>query len=93
MEYGDLVCHDFSWRADCERSNVGTGPTCGPSSVAVGQIIYQLTSNYSAIGVFRNVKVASYGKVLEQQIAQAQDKQGPGDLATLIRSRGTWTVE
>ncbi len=45
------------------------------------------------LGIFRNVKVASYGKVLEQQIAQAQEKKGSGDLAALIRSRGTWTVE
>jgi 2-oxoglutarate ferredoxin oxidoreductase subunit beta len=45
------------------------------------------------LGIFRNVGVASYGKVLEQQIALAQEKKGPGDLAELIRSRGTWTVE
>jgi len=45
------------------------------------------------LGVFRNVPVPSYGKLLEQQIALAQENQGPGDLAKVIRSRGTWTVE
>ncbi|MDK1037807.1 MAG: 2-oxoacid:ferredoxin oxidoreductase subunit beta [Actinomycetota bacterium] len=44
------------------------------------------------LGIFRNVPVPSYGRLLEQQIAQAQKKQGPGDLAKVIRSRGTWTV-
>jgi hypothetical protein len=38
------------------------------------------------------VKVPSYGKVLEQQVAAEHEKKGPGDLAALIRSRGTWTV-
>jgi 2-oxoglutarate ferredoxin oxidoreductase subunit beta len=45
------------------------------------------------LGVFRNVEVPSYGKVLEQQVAAAQAKKGPGDLASLVRSRGTWTVD
>ncbi len=45
------------------------------------------------LGVFRNVKVPSYGKVLEQQIAAAQTDKGAGDMAKLIRSRGTWTVD
>ena len=45
------------------------------------------------LGIFRNVPVPSYGRLLEDQIAQAREKQGPGDLAKIIRSRGTWTVE
>ncbi len=45
------------------------------------------------LGIFRNVPVPSYGRLLEEQITQAREKQGPGDLAKVIRSRGTWTVE
>jgi 2-oxoglutarate ferredoxin oxidoreductase subunit beta len=45
------------------------------------------------LGVFRNVEVADYAREMEQQIAEAQVKKGPGDLADLIRSRGTWHVE
>ena len=45
------------------------------------------------LGIFRDVESASYGRALERQIAAAQEKRGPGDLATLLRSRGTWTVE
>jgi hypothetical protein len=29
---------------------------------------------------------------MERQIAEAQKDKGPGDLATLLRSRGTWEV-
>jgi len=37
--------------------------------------------------------VPSYGRLLDEQITQAKEKKGPGDLAKVIRSRGTWTVE
>jgi hypothetical protein len=39
------------------------------------------------------VPAPSYGRLLEEQIAQAREKKGPGNLAKVIRSRGTWTVE
>ena len=45
------------------------------------------------LGIFRNVPVPSYGRLLDEQITQAKEKKGPGDLAKVIRSRGTWTVE
>lgn len=44
------------------------------------------------LGIFRNVPVPSYGRLLEEQIAEAQEKRGLGDIAKVIRSRGTWTV-
>ena len=45
------------------------------------------------LGIFRDVQAPSYGHMMAQQIAAAQEKRGPGDMAKLIRSRGTWTVE
>ncbi len=45
------------------------------------------------LGIFRNVDVQNYGEEMERQIAEAQSKNGPGDLAKLIRSRGTWIVD
>lgn len=45
------------------------------------------------LGVFRNVPVPSYNRLLEHHITQAREKKGPGDLAKVIRSRGTWKVE
>ena len=44
------------------------------------------------LGIFRNVEVPNYGREMERQIAEAQAQKGPGDLAQLVRSRGTWTV-
>jgi 2-oxoglutarate/2-oxoacid ferredoxin oxidoreductase subunit beta len=45
------------------------------------------------LGIFRQVKRPTYEAQLEYQVAAARKKQGPGDLAALIRSHGTWTVD
>ncbi|HEX2153203.1 MAG TPA: 2-oxoacid:ferredoxin oxidoreductase subunit beta [Acidimicrobiia bacterium] len=44
------------------------------------------------LGIFRRVKRPTYESQLEHQVAAARAKQGPGDLAALIRSHGTWEV-
>ena len=45
------------------------------------------------IGVFRDVPRSSYEQDVKQQLVDAQEKSGPGDLSQLIRSQGTWMVE
>jgi 2-oxoglutarate ferredoxin oxidoreductase subunit beta len=45
------------------------------------------------VGVFRAVDRPDYGAELDRQLAQAQDRSGPGDLSALLRSGATWTVE
>jgi 2-oxoglutarate/2-oxoacid ferredoxin oxidoreductase subunit beta len=44
------------------------------------------------IGVFRAVERPTYGEELQRQLAEAQDRQGPGDLAGLLHSGATWEV-
>jgi 2-oxoglutarate ferredoxin oxidoreductase subunit beta len=44
------------------------------------------------VGVFRAVERPDYGTSTSQQLAAAQEKQGPGDLAALLSSGSTWTV-
>ena len=44
------------------------------------------------VGVFRAVERPDYGDEVDRQLAAAQERQGPGDLATLLRSGGTWEV-
>jgi len=44
------------------------------------------------VGVFRAVDRAEYAGEVSRQIAAAQDQRGPGDLAALLRSGGTWQV-
>jgi 2-oxoglutarate ferredoxin oxidoreductase subunit beta len=44
------------------------------------------------IGVFRAVERPDYGSAMTAQLLEAQERQGPGDLAALLRSASTWTV-
>ena len=45
------------------------------------------------IGIFREVKRASYGEAMQAQLVEAQSQKGPGDLHALVTQAGTWTVE
>jgi 2-oxoglutarate ferredoxin oxidoreductase subunit beta len=45
------------------------------------------------IGVFRAVEKPTYEALLEAQIEEAIHARGPGDLAALLHSGDTWTVE
>ncbi len=45
------------------------------------------------VGVFRAVDRAAYGVSMQQQLAEAAERSGPGDLNALLRSGPTWTVE
>lgn len=44
------------------------------------------------VGVFRSVRRAEYATVAAQQLAVAQDNNGPGDLKALLHSQPTWEV-
>ncbi len=43
-------------------------------------------------GVFRQVDRSEFAGAVSGQLAAASEKKGPGDLETLLRSNGTWTV-
>ena len=45
------------------------------------------------LGVFRDVQRPAYGDGMEHQLRTAADQQGPGDLARLLSSGDTWTVD
>ena len=44
------------------------------------------------MGVFRSVERPDYGAGVSTQLLQASQRKGPGDLAELLRSNGTWQV-
>ncbi len=44
-------------------------------------------------GIFRSVDRGDYGTLVGRQMAEASSKKGPGDLASLLRSTGTWMVD
>jgi 2-oxoglutarate ferredoxin oxidoreductase subunit beta len=43
-------------------------------------------------GVFRAVERPEYAAGVGHQLVQAAEAKGPGDLAALLRSNGTWSV-
>jgi len=45
------------------------------------------------IGVFRDIDRPVYDEQVSEQLAEAVERSGPGDLAALIGSGATWTVE
>ncbi len=45
------------------------------------------------IGVFRSVERPEYGQGMSRQLLAAQERKGPGSIADLLRSGGTWTVD
>jgi 2-oxoglutarate ferredoxin oxidoreductase subunit beta len=45
------------------------------------------------IGIFRNVDRPVYEADMERQIADATATKGPGDLAAVLRTNATWTVD
>jgi len=44
-------------------------------------------------GIFRSVERGEYASMVSDQLVQAGEKKGPGDLTSLLRSNGTWTIE
>ncbi len=44
------------------------------------------------IGVFRAVERPTYDELVQGQLLGAQERQGPGDLAGLLASGGTWEI-
>jgi 2-oxoglutarate ferredoxin oxidoreductase subunit beta len=44
------------------------------------------------IGVFRDVQRPAYDDLMNAQVQHETDRTGPGDLATLLRGRDTWTI-
>ena len=45
------------------------------------------------MGIFRSVRRPTYEEGMHRQIAEAQERKGPGDLEKLVTSSGSWTVE
>jgi len=45
------------------------------------------------VGVFREVQRPSYSDLLTQQISDAKERRGAGELSTLVRGDNTWLVE
>jgi 2-oxoglutarate ferredoxin oxidoreductase subunit beta len=51
------------------------------------------TFEHTPIGIFRNFVRPSYDEQLRDQLDEAIDHQGPGDLASLLSSGDTWRID
>ena len=75
---GDLLVHD-EHREDPALAFALSRLAAGPTSP-------------TPVGVFRDVERPTYEGAVQTQIAEAVERQGPGDLAALLSSGATWDV-
>ena len=65
------------------------------SDVSIANMLAQM--EYPAmpvpVGVFRQIDRPTYGEALDQQITDARERHGEGDLEALLRGPNTWLVE
>jgi len=47
----------------------------------------------SPMGIFRSFESLSYGEALEAQVTDATERRGRGDIADLLTSAGTWSLD
>jgi 2-oxoglutarate ferredoxin oxidoreductase subunit beta len=52
-----------------------------------------MTNGVAPVGVFRDVEQPVYDDLLAEQIDQAVEQRGQGDLEALLRAGDTWTIE
>nr|WP_133743472.1 2-oxoacid:ferredoxin oxidoreductase subunit beta [Actinorugispora endophytica] len=91
-EYGELVVADVAeagedrvLRHDAHRTDPGY-------AFALSRLD-RPAFEHVPVGLFRSVRRPSYDEMLNGQIAEAETTQGRGDLAALLASGDTWTVE
>jgi len=78
---------------DVEASELFVHDETSPNA-ALAYLLSQLdTPEFPVpLGVFRDIKRSHYGELLEDQISQAQQKLGKGDLRKHMHAGETWTV-
>jgi len=91
MRDGQAVVADV---ADVDESQLIVHNESNPAATqafALSQLASDNTSP-TPFGVFRAVSAPEYGEAVNQQLLQANEQKGPGDLKDLLRSGATWTV-
>jgi len=87
---GRLEIADVS---DTDPAQIITHDVHGPPSLAFTLAhLSQGPTEPTCIGVFREVRRATYGEAVHDQIARARERSGDGDLEALLTGGDTWTV-
>ncbi|MEV7299003.1 2-oxoacid:ferredoxin oxidoreductase subunit beta [Streptomyces clavifer] len=66
--------------------------TSPATAFALSRLADPDTLHHTPIGIFRDVERPVYDTLMTDQLEAAVDRDGKGDLATLLRGRETWTV-
>ena len=61
-------------------------------AVALSRLSEVHTLQDTPIGIFRDVKRPSYDRLVREQLDEAREKKGAGDLQALVRGNDTWLV-
>jgi 2-oxoglutarate ferredoxin oxidoreductase subunit beta len=64
-----------------------------PSVAFAVSRITHATHGKAPLGVFRDVERPVYDELMTEQLERAREKRGAGDLAELLQSGDTWTIE
>jgi 2-oxoglutarate ferredoxin oxidoreductase subunit beta len=108
LEHGKPIVFDGGAKAVIMRNGEATivdSNSVDPSAILVhdetrpnSSVAYALSRlshgpyGPTPLGIFRNVSRPTYDSEVNRQVEGAREKMGEGDLAELIKSRGTWTV-
>ncbi|ASU85701.1 2-oxoacid:ferredoxin oxidoreductase subunit beta [Nocardiopsis gilva YIM 90087] len=91
-EYGELGVADIAdvgeeriLRHDAHRADPGF-------AFALSRLDYP-AFDHVPVGIFRDVARPTYDELMAEQLSEAQATQGRGELASLLASGDTWTVE
>ena len=94
-----VVFRDGSCRI-VDRATVGAGEILvhdperdDPSMAFAISRLSHTPTGPTPLGIFRNVTRPTYEEGMSAQLVEAQTKKGPGDIASLLASHGTWTVD
>ncbi len=59
---------------------------------ALSRLANPRTLQNTPIGIFRDIQRPSYDRLLREQVAAVTEKQGKGDLQSLLNGKDTWVV-
>ncbi len=59
---------------------------------ALSRLANPRTLQNTPIGIFRDIQRPSYDRLLREQVAAVTEKQGKGDLQSLLNGKNTWVV-
>jgi 2-oxoglutarate ferredoxin oxidoreductase subunit beta len=98
--------HQYGVVVDRDGARIATVADVGEEALAIHDetapnpsvafALAQLANDVSSptpIGVFRSVDAPEYAEGVNQQLLDANQSKGPGDLGALLRSGATWTVQ